>query len=30
MTNWQAFWICFFAYLIVVVIVDYLDEANDD
>lgn len=30
MTNWQVFWICFFAYLIVVVVLDFLDEANDD
>lgn len=30
MTNWQVFWICLFAYLVVVVIVDYLDERNDE
>ena len=30
MTNWQVFWICLFAYLIVVVVLDFFDKANDE
>ena len=30
MTNWQVFWICLFAYLIVVVVLDFFDKDDFD